>query len=268
MLLKIFSPEDKAFRKTINRSTLFFVLLIPVLNTLILNTSSLIIYYYANSYDNTAGLIIAQIISVLSEIIANTAAFCGLCVIGYEIVRYGLRHSIRPFLYFLLAPLISEPLGIVIKYILVVLGIHDYTLTTFTEDLPKLILYSVINYLVVLILLLAVCLIFAGYEEKNAGSALTVPHSHYRRSITWALIIFGVISLAQEILTAYTYITSGSWSWSLSDIVETLALPFIYLALRLFSMYAFSIIVARRLDILWEKSHPDKIKPGIGQNKK
>jgi len=261
MKLKIFSPEDKKFRKTLWNYTLIFFLLLPLANKLILGTLTMFIDFYATSYESYFGVLVAQTMSVFTELIDKALIMCGLTVLIYAIHRYSTKFTGKYLICAIVSPIFLFFGALLSVYTLSVAGYHDITPITFKENVFVFFIAWFEGYVVHIILLCVASLVSVVYLSKkkvnrikrgekvlqNPPELANKKDTLYSQSVIATTFIYGLILVVTEIISIIQD-TLIFEEFSFNFVLETYITPIIILTIRLLIISLAAYLISKLLD--------------------
>lgn len=261
MKLKIFSPEDKKFRKLLNKYALLFFLVFPLINKMIIGTFTMFIDFVSFSYNSYIGVLAAQSLSVVSELLDKVLIMCGLCVLIYAIHRYTVTYCGKYALIAILSPFALFAGGLVSVYFLSVTGYHDITPIKFVSHIPSFLFSWILGYFELLILLCVASVVSAVYLSKIkvshnkkgvrfTDSPLLLAEkstSHYSKSVKATTIIYVGILVVTEIINLVINLGDAD-GFSANVLLEVIITPIIILAIRILLICLSAYLVSKHFD--------------------
>lgn len=251
---------DPYFKKYL--FTLFlYSLILPALLKVFIDMPSSVADYICNSYAGiyptatTVGIISAQVMTVLGEMLRAGLIGCVLCALLYAIGKdYDRIHVLSYLAVVLLSPLAVAALGMGLNYLCVMVGFSRDTMAFFEAKLPELLMAALIEHVLYAVLVVCAVLILYWNLAKKPNK-LYVDTDHFfptaslYRVVTVMIALFGAISLAMTISdTVMDFKTYGNITESLSGVMGYLVLPYLYLIFKLGSMLLLSAMLFRRLN--------------------
>ena len=242
--------------------TLFlYSLILPAVLKVFIDIPAGVADYICNSYSGIypgttkAGLVCAQVLTVLAEMLRAGFVGCVLCALLYVIGKD--RDPIRILSYLcvvLLSPMLVSALGLWLNYLCVTVGISRDTLAFYKAKLPELLMASLLEHVLYTALVIcAVLILYWWYAKKQdtlyADTDHFFPTASLYRVVVISVALFGLLSLAMTVSdTVLDFQTYGDITESLSGVMGYLVLPYLYLIFKLGTMLLLSAVLFKKMN--------------------
>lgn len=222
-----YTRGEKQLKRVLEKCVLCFGVLFTCLGVLIFGAGELITVYFSNLHGFDGGIIIAQILSILGDVLTFVCLVLFYASMGACQMAYGTSRSKRTFLIGFLSPVLTSLASFLVFYVLVLLGWHDYTLRMFFDYAPLFIYESgfaaIVSELVTVFVIVAFYLAGAlrdGFSEDPVYNKTV-------KIVFYVLIIIKVISLGTDIA-----LYDGGYS-SINNVLSGIVFPILYEVLEI-----------------------------------
>ncbi|MBE6543538.1 MAG: hypothetical protein E7675_03990 [Ruminococcaceae bacterium] len=223
------SENILSFKKHLFWRVLMYTVLLPMGCSLVFGGIELIVVYFSNLYDSAFGIIMAQIISILGDVLTFCCLILGYCSSGAYQMSFGSSSSKKVFALLLASPIAATAASLLIFYILVAVGWHDYSLRMFFEYLPVFLINA--GFSAVISTLVSVVVFVSFYLSGPMRKSYTSdPRYRFTVKLIMAiLIIIKAVSLGVDIA-----LYDGGYS-SVNNIIGGIVFPILYEVLEVFA---------------------------------
>ena len=232
-MLKILTPNQKKFRKKLLVLSLLTAIVLPIVTTVLLNGSENIIYYKSSVYENVGGTVVAQIISIIGNMVSSGLFIASLVALGASVCCFSIKKTVPMILFTFLAPVINKITSFLTLYVLVLTGNHDYTLRNLYNEISVIFDVAVIDIFVNSLIIFA-CFIYF-YFSNGIGENGVKNDKYFAGGMKLIFISISSFKLGSYIVDLI--FTEYPSDMTLNVIMYTIVLPFVYIALEVVCCY-------------------------------
>ena len=211
-----------SFKSHLLKRVLLYTVILPASGVLVLGGFELITAYFSNLHDFAPGIVIAQILSIIGDVLTFCCLFLGYCSLGAFQMSFGSSSSKKAFGLVLVSPVVSTLMSLAVFYVLVAIGWHDYSLRMFFDYIPVFLanagLSAIINTLVSVIVFVAFYL---------SGPVRSDFHTDKRYRFTVKLVMGMLILIKAASLGMDIVLYDGGYS-SINNIIGGIVFPILY----------------------------------------
>ncbi len=263
-MIKLYSEAEIKLQKRLRFLSLLFSVLLPAAIVFLLNGGELLIFYHSEVYEIAIGSIIAQILSILNSIISSALYMCSLVVLGTSIMTFGVGKSKLAALYTFLSQTVSRGCSVILLYILVYTGNHDYTPSSLKSEISIIFDVVIIDIFIYFLVTLAFFILF--YFSSGVKSESYTGDKSFVKKVKTVYISVGAIKLLSYVFDVV--FTSYPDEMTANFIMSSIVLPLVYIVLELTACYFALRFLVSYLDRLVFKWDIDlKNQWSLGKNK-
>lgn len=249
-MIKIYSEAEIKLQKRFSLLCLFFSVLLPAVGVFLLNGAELLIFYHSEVYEIAFGIVASQVLSILNSIVSSVLFICSLGFLAASIMTFGVGKSKLAALWVFLSHTVSQCCSVILLYILVYTGNHDYTPSSLKSEISVIFDVVIINIFIYFLVTLAFFILF--YFSSGIKSRLYSEDKGYVKKIKTIFITIASIKLFSYVFDLI--FTEFPKKMTVNILMSDIVLPLVYIGLELAACYfalKFAVSYLDKLIVKW-----------------